>query len=54
MKLMWLDKIHLIMTWGKTEEKPNALTLSETIYKYTLSRRCSLKIEICVYKIFGH
>ena len=54
MKLMRLDKIHLIMTWGKTEEKPNALTLSETIYKYTLSRRCSLKIGICVYEVFGH
>ena len=43
MKLMWWDKILLIMTWGKTEEKPNALILWETIYKYTLSRRCSLE-----------
>ena len=45
MKLMWWDKIILIMTWGKTEEKPKALSLSVTIYKYTLSKRSSLKME---------
>ena len=45
MKLMWWDKILLIMTWGKTEEKPKALSVCETIYKYTLFRRRSLKLE---------
>lgn len=45
MKLIWWDKILLIRTWGKTEGKQKTLSLSETIYKYTLSWRSSLKME---------
>ena len=52
MTLMRWDQILLIKTWGKTEEKPKALSLSETIYKYTLQETLS-KNGIYVDETFG-
>ena len=53
MKLMWWDKILLIMTWGKTEEKPKALFfIRDNLQIHSLQEKLS-KNGICVDEKFG-